>query len=268
MPDILKRKYLGEFLIYTQEEADKEGIDYKPWHEAQDQMYAISDDGYVAKVRNIRTYPKKYITGIEVKLPFGSFWYEIDKLGNKKISTKCSYLERRAKRAFSIASAKSFGERMVASGKMRKMMRIAARMLVKNGEIDYEALGQMFFKKHRLPSVSVKVILKKKESQEYVMEQTEKQLAKWGIDDEYIIQKCFKRAVEIAEANQDADILLRVGKELATLKNMYPNKKVVTNQIEMSRNTQYLEDNINKIEEQLIATQEAEFTEDDSSTQV
>lgn len=267
MPDILKRKYLGEFLIYTQEEADKEGIDYKPWHEAQEQMYAISDDGYVAKVRNVRTYPKKYITGIEVKLPYGAFWYEIDKNGEKRISTKCSYLERKAKRAFSIASAKTFGERMVASERMRKMMRIAASMLVKNGEIDYEHLGQMFFKNHRLPAISVKTVLKKKESQEYVMEQTEKQLAKWGIDDEYIIQKCFKRAQEIAEQNQDADILLRVGKELATLKNMYPNKRVVTNQIEVSRNTQYLEDNINKIEEQLQLTEIAEYT-DDTETQV
>lgn len=254
MPDILRRKYLGEFLIYTQEEADKEGISYKPWHEAETETHALSDDGYVAKVRNIKVYPKKYLTGVEVKLPFGSFWYEIDKLGAKRISTKCSYLERRAKRAFSVASAKSFGERMVSSGRMRKMMRLAASMLVKNGEIDYEYLGNMFFKKHKLPAVSVQMVLKKKESQAYVMEQTEKQLAKWGIDDEYIIERCFKKAVEIAETNGDADILLRVGKELATLKNMYPNKRVVTNQIEMSRDTHYLEDNINKIEEQLSLT--------------
>jgi hypothetical protein len=265
MPDILRRKYLGEFTIYTQEEADKEGIDYKPWHEAQEQMYAISDDGYVAKVRNISTYPKKYITGVEVKLPYGSFWYEI-KNGEKRIATVCSYLERRAKRAYSIASAKSFGERMISSERMRKMMRIAASMLVKNGEIDYEYLGQMFFKKHRLPAISVKMVLKKKESQEYLMEQTEKQLAKWGIDDEYIIQKCFKRAVEIAEANGDADILLRVGKELATLKNMYPSKKIVTNQIEMSKNTQYLEDNINKIEEQLSLVETISLDEQEKET--
>lgn len=71
MPDILKRKYLGEFLIYTQEEADKEGISYKPWYDATNTDYAMSDDGYIAKVRNISTYPKKYMTGVEVKLPLG-----------------------------------------------------------------------------------------------------------------------------------------------------------------------------------------------------
>ena len=54
--------------------------------------------------------------------------------------------------------------------------------------------SKMFFKNHQLPAISVKTVLKNKESQRYIMEQTEKQLAKWGIDDEYIIEKCYEQS--------------------------------------------------------------------------
>ena len=43
-------KGLRQYSIFTKEEADNEGIEYKHWKEAEIGDYAISDDGYVAMV--------------------------------------------------------------------------------------------------------------------------------------------------------------------------------------------------------------------------
>ena len=90
---------------------------------------------------------------------------------------------------------------------------------------------------------------------EYIEGHVEKQLAKWGVDDETIIRRCFIQALEIAEMNKDADILLKIGKELATLKNMYPNKSKITNQLEVSRDTTYLDAMVDKVEDSLQLTE-------------
>lgn len=219
--------------------------------------------GQVLSVKEYVKKKNKTITGVEVRLAYGIFWYEIIK-GVKKVTAKCNFQDRKYYRAYARASAKSFGARMVASKKMRKMARLAAYMLFQNSEVDYEYLGKMFFPKHLIPALSVKTILKKREVMEYIEEQTEKQLAKWGVDDEMVIKRCFIQAMEIAERNKDADILLKIGKELATLKNMYPNKRVVTNQIEMSRNTEYIDNMIDKIDEKLQIAEVIEEVEDDN----
>jgi len=244
------------FYIYTKEEADAKGFSYLPWHEAKEGEYAISDDEYVSLVRSVKSYDKKNtkITSYEVKLPFGVFWYDI-KNGVKRVHTKCNYEDRKEKKAYSVASNKSFGERMVACNKMRKMARMSAYMLVQDGAIDYKRLGELFFSKHLIPEASVKRVLRKKEIMEYIEGHVEKQLAKWGVDDETIIKRCFIQALEIAEMNKDADILLKIGKELATLKNMYPNKKLVTNQLEVSRDTTYLDAMVDKVEDSLQLTE-------------
>ena len=208
-------------------------------------------------MRSVKPYPRAKrpgAIGYEVKLPYGVFWYDV--VNDKKyVSAKCSYEDRKQKKAYSLASPKSFGERQMACGRMRQMARMSAHMLVQNGKVDYERLGGLFFPKHLIPVASVKRVLKQREIMEYIEGQVEKQLSKYGVDDEMVIKRCFIGALEIAETNKDADILLKIGKELATLKNMYPSKTKFTNQLEVSRDTSYIDKMIDKVEDSLQLTE-------------
>lgn len=259
MPEILRRRYLGDFLIYTKAEADEADIVYKAWYDAEEGEFGLSDDGYVSICRSRKVYPMKSYTTYEVKYPFGVFLFKEDNKGVFNYSKGCLYLERKAKRhSFGIASAKTFGERCVKNKKIRKMIRIASRMLVDRGTVDYEYLGAMFFKKDLLPHLSVQKVLKKKEVKEFMEEEVIEILGKYGIDDKTVVQRCFVQAIEIAEKNKDADILVKVGIELAKLRNMYPQKKIVTSQFEATRNTEYLDNVISKEENKLLVQQTEE----------
>ena len=44
------------YTIYTKDEAENEGVEYKYWKEAKKGDYALSDDNYVAKVIQHREY--------------------------------------------------------------------------------------------------------------------------------------------------------------------------------------------------------------------
>ena len=45
----IKHKDIGAktYEIYTQEEADKEGLEYNHWRDAGEGQWALSDDGFV-----------------------------------------------------------------------------------------------------------------------------------------------------------------------------------------------------------------------------
>ena len=47
------------YTIYRAKEAKEKDIQYKYWKDAETGDYAISDDGYVAKVINRREYPSQ-----------------------------------------------------------------------------------------------------------------------------------------------------------------------------------------------------------------
>jgi hypothetical protein len=57
------------YSVYGEEEAKQKGVDYSYWKEADAGDYAISDDGYVAKVISKRNYPHKS-GGINIYLRF------------------------------------------------------------------------------------------------------------------------------------------------------------------------------------------------------
>ena len=70
-----KDKGVREYSIFTIEEADKEGISYKHWKEAEIGDYAASDDGYVALVIQKKDYPGKNSINTYIRLPWGYAFY-------------------------------------------------------------------------------------------------------------------------------------------------------------------------------------------------
>ena len=62
--------------VYRQDEADQEGIRYLYWKKAEIGEYALSDDGYVAKVINKAEYPgNRGFSNIYIRFPWGYTFY-------------------------------------------------------------------------------------------------------------------------------------------------------------------------------------------------
>ena len=60
------------YTIYTKDEAENEGVEYKYWKEAKKGDYALSDDNYVAKVIQHREYESNNgVNSYYVRMPFG-----------------------------------------------------------------------------------------------------------------------------------------------------------------------------------------------------
>jgi hypothetical protein len=64
------------YSIYRKDEADEEGIRYLHWKKAEIGEYALSDDGYVAKVINKAEYPgNRGFSNIYIRFPWGYTFY-------------------------------------------------------------------------------------------------------------------------------------------------------------------------------------------------
>ena len=67
-------KGLTKYEIYTVNEMDKLGKVYVPWQNAEIGDWALSDDGYCAKVINKKVYPNnRGQTSTYIRLPWGYF---------------------------------------------------------------------------------------------------------------------------------------------------------------------------------------------------
>ena len=77
--DTISRRVGGKvrkFDIYSQKEADDKGFLYIEWRHADEGDYALSDDGYVAKVINKAEYPgNRGFSNIYIRFPWGYTFY-------------------------------------------------------------------------------------------------------------------------------------------------------------------------------------------------
>ena len=61
-----------DYKIYSKKEAKKRDLDYKYWKEADEGDWALSDDGWVAKVIKRKEYPgNRNFSNIYLRLPWG-----------------------------------------------------------------------------------------------------------------------------------------------------------------------------------------------------
>ena len=77
---------LTEYPIYRQEEADKEGIQYKHWQKCNKGDWALTDDGYVATVIKKKSYfDHQKRESLYYRMPFGYIMWD-PKYPNKKFN--------------------------------------------------------------------------------------------------------------------------------------------------------------------------------------
>ncbi len=239
------RQELGTFDIYTKEEADALGLEYKYWKESDKGGWSISDDGWVCKVLSLQEYTSK--SGRKVRyygFPYGRYW--------TNSNNKCLYeLRKQFPGSYNRTKAQTWGSHILKKKRIRALIGevIQYKMMGWNRNWIAKELGKKYFPKEKNPHISVKMVMNNVEVKKVMEEEFTKALEKHGIDSDMLIQKWLK-AIKIAETNEDADIMLKAIKMVSDWKGL-GQKKQVTEQIGMVT-TEYLEGKIDK-EEKLLA---------------
>ena len=86
----IKHKDIGAktYEIYTQEEADKEGLEYNHWRDAGEGQWALSDDGFVSKVITKKSYKSNNrIDNVYLRFAWGYTFYN-PRYGGRELNVK------------------------------------------------------------------------------------------------------------------------------------------------------------------------------------
>lgn len=253
MPLTLTRKELGDFLIYTKDEADQEGIEYRPWREAKQGEMCLSDDGYVSIVRKRTTYKDTEARRVdEVKTPFAIVWCTYVKKRDTYLSLPMEFEVRRSKSgSYNWASADSYGEKFAKKQRIKRICRVFAHQILTN-TVDFAYLGRMIDKYSNFPVLSAKRLFRQKEIMDIVDEDIKELLSRRGINEDYVID-LYLDSAQMARDNRDPDCLLKCAKEIGTLLSMIPMKKTITQTMEITQYNQIAE-KVEREAQKLIAT--------------
>jgi len=229
------------YQVYRQEEADKEGIEYKHWKDADKGEYGVSDDGYVAKVISRREYDSNHdIKNIYVRFPWGYTFY------NPKYPTK--KLKASGRKSNTTFTGKSRIE--VQSGQ-DKLKNLAAMFALKP---DYDlavdwALGSTTPEERR----RWKRTMKSEVFKQMVREELQKLLSDHGLTEDYTLE-LLSSTISKAKDKGDVTNLLRAVENLQDMHGMKDKHLVKTTDKIEATNTTTLIDDIREEEQKLVAT--------------
>ena len=228
------------YQVYRQDEADKEGIEYKHWKEADKGEYGVSDDGYVAKVISRREYDSNHdIRNIYIRFPWGYTFY------NPKYPTK--KLKASGRKSNTTFTGKSRIE--VQSGQ-DKLKNLAAMFALKP---DYDlavdwALGSTTPEERRRWKRTMKSEVFKK----MVREELQKLLTDHGLTEDYTLD-LLTETIDKAKNKSDVTNLLRAVENLQDMHGMKDKHLVKTvDTIEAHSNTKLLDEIIEE-EKRIVA---------------
>jgi len=221
---VYKRRRLGIFYIYKKEEADSNGVEYRYWKECKEGEYALTDDDYVGMV--VRVYQSK--EGKIFNMPWGRYFLKDRRYEQERMT----YSDKRGSPNFANRNGLD-GFVMKTNGvkSARPFAFVYSRLLVSGKQVNYRELAERYFGEYKNPMAVLKRRLKNEEFMEVVSKEVAGLLSKYGVDEEFIIKEGFMEAVKIAKEKKNGDLLLKTSVELAKLAGMYPDKKVVTNQV-------------------------------------
>tara|TARA_R110000824_G_scaffold255098_1_gene444063 strand:+ start:867 stop:1652 length:786 start_codon:yes stop_codon:yes gene_type:complete len=231
--DTLRRKLKGinkVYKVYTQEEAENNGIVYVHWKKASVGNYAVTDDGYVGLCIGRKNYTdKKGRVKTFIRLCHGANW-----AGN---TNTIEYLINKACGVYSQANPRSWQEREARKTRTKNLVNAYVGQALSASNFDYEKLGKIYRPDQSSPRATVKRILK----QEFVKDMIEKKLKEVmkekGISKSSVVDTMLE-AIEIARQKQDVSNMLKACDYFMELLEMKPSKKIITDtlQLDMSSN--------------------------------
>lgn len=203
----MKRKINGvvaEYNVYSKGEADDLGLQYKHWREAGIMEYVITDDGYVCQLLGVWEFKNRNIPHKVYIFPFKRIL--LTKAARLLFTEKPDWVTSEMRRTRTKLVVKLFAQQLLA------------------GQVDYELLGRIYRPDQKIPAATVKRLLRQEKIQNMVKDEVAKELKGIGVDTRFTLHT-IRKAIEIAEAKQDAANMLRGADTLVDLLDLKPDKQ-------------------------------------------
>ena len=239
----IDHKSLGRksYTIYRKNEADKEGLKYVYWKDAQKGDYALSDDNYVAEVINRKKYPSNHdIDNIYLRFPWGYTFYNPKYPSKKlKVSGRKTNTTFTGKPALEVKSKQDMLKNLAMAYSITWDYNLALDMVLKT-------YTPAEFKKWKR-SMKTEVFNK------MVKEELVELLTEHGLDKTYTLDLLAK-TIELAENKRDVTNLMRAVENLQGMHGMKEKSLVKTTEKLEAVNSTKLIDELREEEDKLIAT--------------
>jgi hypothetical protein len=215
------RKYAGEYVVYTREEADEKRLKYVYWKDAYQQgQWVLTDDGMVCRLLGYKRYNETRHT---TKRKHAFMVFPMCRLWATR-PAKFNALEFMDKDA----TWRTHPDQTVSKlerGKQRAkaFVEVYVSMLL-TGKVDWQRLGYLWAPKSKKPEYWARKVAKEEWIREMVREEIIKVFQSNNVSEGTVIQLLTK-AAEVAENNGDAANIIKAAIELAKMLDMYPDKK-------------------------------------------
>ena len=227
------------YKIFRKEEAEKEGIDFVYWKEAQKGDYAISDDNYVAYVINRTEYKTKAKDSIYFRFPWGYTFY------NPKYKTK--KLKVAGRKSNTTLTGKGPIEIITGKDYMKNLAMVRALLHDDNLAIDW-VFGSTTPSEHR----KYKRYMKSEAFKKMVREELSQYLTDHDLTEDYTLE-LLKEGIEIAREKKDVPGIMRAVENLQDMHGMKDKHLVKTTERLEAHSSTKLIDELREEESSLIA---------------
>ena len=228
------------YKIFRKEEAEKEGIDFVYWKDAQKGDYAVSDDDYVAYVINRSEYESNHkIKNVYLRFPWGYTFYN-PKYSSKqlKVAGRKSNTTFTGKRPIEVIAGKDY---------MRNLATVRAILQDDNLAIDW-VFGSTTPSEHR----KYKRYMKSEAFKKMVKEELAQYLQEHDLTEDYTLE-LLKEGIEIAREKKDVPGIMRAVENLQDMHGMKDKHLIKTTERLEAHSTTKLIDELKEEESSLIA---------------
>lgn len=228
------------YKVYKKDEAEKEGILYKYWRDAQSGDWGISDDDYVSQVISRRDYEDKSgRENVYLRFPWGYTFY-CPKYKSKPLKVKGR-----------VTNVTQTGQSYIkVQSKQHKMKSLAMMFAIKP---DYDlAIEWVLGETEDWQKRKWKRTMKTETFKGMVREELAKRLTDHGLDEDYTLD-LLKEAIGLAQTKKDITNLLKAVENLQDMHGMKDKHLVKTVDKIEGTSTVSLIDELVKEEQHLIA---------------
>ena len=239
--------------VFTKEQALEKRLQFTYWQEAEVGEYAITDDNYVALCYDKKDYTdKKGHSKTFVKLICGVGWCNrSSKILFEKNHEYGVYTKTNPSRTW---DKEEYGK-----NRAKNTITAYAQMLLDDGKVNFETLGQIYRPDQEVPAATVRRFLKTKTAKKMTEEKIKEILAKKSINREFAVENIVL-ALKMAEQKGDVNNFLKANDYLMDLLEMKPNTKMITDTIQVDM-TKQIADTIAKEDKRLILQRKSEQNE-------
>jgi hypothetical protein len=238
----IKHKDIGAktYEIYTQEEADKEGLQYSHWKDAREGEWALSDDGFVSKVIKRKSYKgANKIDNVYLRFAWGyTFYNPRSGRGNLKVKGRKSNTTMTGKRPIEVKAKQS---------RMKNLAMVYAQTL-NTDETIARVCGELSHSQDK----RVKRYMRTEVFRGMVREELHKLLTTHGMSEDYTLE-LLSSTIKKAQDKGDVTNLMRAIENLQDMHGMKDKHLVKTTDTIEATSTTKLIDELREEEQKLVA---------------